>query len=199
MSEKGSLLIGIDEAGRGALAGPLYVAAVLGDKSLNFSKDSKSINAEQREELFKEIEAKAEAIGVGRASAAEIDTVGLAQALTKAARDAFSHLSKQDVDIVIDGPFDFLKLDGKKVETIVDADKTVPQVSAASIVAKVLRDRFMKEANVSYPGWGFERHVGYGTKEHLKKLENTNPTPLHRRSFKPLSNGRMDWLFGQKS
>jgi len=180
--------VGIDEAGRGALAGPLVVAAVVGESNkLRFCKDSKRLSAKKRDDYFDEIYNEADSIGIGWASAGFIDKHGLSKALTRAAQIAFSQISQKNHPIIIDGPYDFLKLKIKNIQAVIKADSKYKQVSAASIVAKVSRDRYMYSQSKKFPGWEFDKHVGYGTKKHLEELINSEPTKLHRKSFKPLN------------
>jgi len=183
-----SLLVGIDEAGRGALAGPLYVCALLGgEQDLLFARDSKTLSRESRGRMARQILTGAQSVGVGWVSASTIDRLGLSKSLTLATRRAFSRISYENQPIVIDGPFDFLKLEGKNVKTVIGADLSIKQVSAASIIAKTRRDQHMFRQARLYPGWDFDKHVGYGTKEHLAKINEREPTKLHRKSFRPIN------------
>jgi ribonuclease HII len=178
------VICGIDEAGRGPLAGPVVAAAVIlparaRPKGLN---DSKVLTEAARARLFDEIMACGE-VGVGQASAAEIDALNIRQATLLAMRRAFAALGGASAAL-IDGndPPDL----GCPVEAIIDGDAHVPLIAAASIIAKVTRDRLMIAACSDYPGYGFSAHKGYGAPAHLAALAALGPCPIHRMSFKPV-------------
>lgn len=184
-------ILGIDEVGRGPWAGPLVVGAcVLGDAKIDGLTDSKKLSAKRREILAAEIHEKAHC-GLGWVSAAELDEIGLSAALRKACRDAVSQISQQDCafhEIIIDGTVNFLS-DTKLspyVQVLKKADLLVPEVSAASIIAKVARDNYMVELAKQYPEYGFEKHVGYGTAAHRDALIKFGVCPQHRKSFRPI-------------
>ena len=181
-------ILGIDEVGRGPWAGPLVVGAcVLGDAQIEGLTDSKKLTPKKREALVPVIREKA-AVGLGWVSAEELDRIGLSQALCKAARAAVKQIKVPFHEIVIDGTVNFLRdtpLAGH-VQVLKKADLLVPEVSAASIVAKVTRDEYMYKLADKYPGYGFEKHVGYGTAAHKAALEKLGPCPEHRKSFKPI-------------
>ena len=182
-------ILGIDEVGRGPWAGPLVVGAcVLGDAQIEGLTDSKKLTPKKREALAPVIREKA-AVGLGWVSAEELDRIGLSQALCKAARAAVKQIKVPFHEIVIDGTVNFLRdtpLAGH-VQVLKKADLLVPEVSAASIVAKVARDEYMYKLAEKYPGYGFEKHVGYGTAAHKAALEKLGPCPEHRKSFKPIA------------
>ena len=193
------MILGIDEVGRGPYAGPLVIGAcVLGDwqnsenaEWIEKLTDSKKLSAKRREELYVLIKEKALATAAGWVSSAEIDEVGLSEALRLATRRAVEQIQKTKVpfsEIIIDGTMNFLvgtKLE-KYVSTLKKGDFLVKEVSAASILAKVERDKYMAELDAVYPGYGFGKHVGYGTAAHQKAMEEFGLTPEHRRSFRPV-------------
>lgn len=177
--------LGVDEVGRGCWAGPLVAGAVLLNQPIPGLRDSKKLTKKRREVLAAEIKASAAAIGVGWVSAEELDKIGLTAAVGLAMHRAVAAISADYDAIIVDGNYNFLA-DDPRATTLIRADDSVPAVSAASIIAKVARDDFMNEAAGQYPGYGFDRHVGYGTAEHLRALQQHGPTALHRRSFKPV-------------
>lgn len=189
------MIVGIDEVGRGPWAGPLVMGAVVLGCEIEGLADSKVLTKKRREELDVEIRARARAVGLGWVSANEIDTLGLAAALQLACRRALEQIDALGVayhEIIIDGTINFLKETGRGgyVTTLKKADSLVPSVSAASIVAKVARDRYMAEQDEVYPGYKFGSHVGYGTAAHRAAIEALGVTPLHRLSFAPLQKYR---------
>jgi ribonuclease HII len=190
--------LGLDEVGRGCWAGPLVAAAVVLDpkwpvKGLN---DSKKLSRLQRERLAVLIESQALAFGTGWVGPEAIDISGITNAVKTAMQEAYSEVMRQlgkagaarlELAVIIDGNYNFMPgVSG--ATTLVGADGSVPEVGAASIIAKVARDEYMYRAAVQYPGYGFERHVGYGTAQHIAALARNGVTPLHRRSFKPVRN-----------
>ena len=181
-------ILGIDEVGRGPWAGPLVVGAcVLGDAQIEGLTDSKKLTPKKREALAPIIREKA-SCGLGWVSAQELDEIGLSAALCKACREAVSQIKTPFHEIIIDGTVNFLR--GTKLEPYVQvltkADLLVPEVSAASIVAKVARDQYMVELREKYPGYGFEKHVGYGTAAHKAAIEKLGVCDEHRKSFRPI-------------
>lgn len=181
-------IAGVDEAGRGPLAGPVYAAAVILNPKRRILglQDSKLLTAEKRESLFEQILKNALAWGVGRAEVWEIDKYNILQATFLSMRRAVAQLAltlKPD-KVWVDGNQN-PKLD-YPTEMIISGDKTVPAISAASILAKVLRDREMAELDQAFPGYGFAKHKGYGTKEHLNALQKLGACVLHRTSFAPV-------------
>lgn len=185
------MVLGIDEVGRGPWAGPLVVGAVVLGDAIEGLDDSKKLLKKRREVLESEIMQHAKAVGLGWVSANEIDTLGLSQALRLATVRAVKEVDESGVsysEIIIDGTVNFLSdtPKGSYVATIPKADGLIPAVSAASIVAKVARDRFMEEQDAVYPGYSFASHAGYGTAKHRAAIEQLGVTPLHRLSFGPL-------------
>ncbi len=179
------MIVGIDEVGRGAWAGPLVVGAVLlGGVEIAGLTDSKKLTKKQREALDIEIRQKALGVGLGWVSAKEIDRIGLSQALKLASRRAVAHIRHEYREIIIDGTVRLL--DDPRVTLMKKADLLVPSVSAASIVAKVARDNYMRHVDGVFPGYKFTGHVGYGTAAHRAAIGELGVTPLHRLSFAPL-------------
>jgi ribonuclease HII len=179
------MIVGIDEVGRGAWAGPLVVGAVLlGGASIEGLTDSKKLTKKQRELLDLEIRQKALAIGLGWVSAKHIDQIGLSQALKLASQRAIAYIRHDYAEIIIDGTFAFL--DDPRVTVMPKADLLVPSVSAASIVAKVARDNYMRHIDDVFPGYRFTSHVGYGTAAHRKAIDELGASPLHRLTYAPL-------------
>ncbi len=189
------MILGIDEVGRGPWAGPLVVGAVVLDGTqIDGLTDSKKLTKKRREALHDEIHKKAAAVGLGWVEAREIDEIGLSASLALATRRAMEQIKAPYHEIIIDGTINFLKdtSKGKYVTTMKKADLLVPSVSAASIVAKVTRDRFMTEQDAIYPGYKFASHVGYGTAAHRAAIDKLGVTPLHRLSFAPLQKYSVD-------
>lgn len=174
---------GIDEAGRGPLAGDVYAAAVILDDGIEIDglNDSKKLTEKKREELFDEIISKARSFCIATASVEEIEQLNILQAALLAMKRAVSGLDVTPEYALVDGnKFPPIDIDG---ETVVKGDGTSASIAAASILAKVSRDRYMKEAAEKYPKWQFERHKGYGTKLHYEMLDKYGPSPIHRMSF----------------
>ena len=178
-------LVGIDEVGRGSWAGPLVAAAVMLDKPIDGLKDSKLLSKSQREHFARLIIESGAIVGIGWCDVDTINNDGLTSAVTKAMSDALSKITAEYDEVVIDGSYNFLQ-NIKNVKVIPKADNLVPAVSAASIVAKVYRDKWMTELSKEFPAYGFEKHVGYGTKEHIEKLKANGPCSLHRVFYKPV-------------
>ena len=174
---------GLDEAGRGPLAGPVVAAAVIIDpaRRIRGVRDSKLVPVERRAELFTEIQARAIGIGVGIVDHETIDRINILQATRLAMTQALAALVPSP-DLVIT---DFVTLPGLPCpqHNLVDGDARCATVAAASIVAKVTRDRLMLEADRQFPQYGFARHKGYATVDHLAALDRHGPSPLHRRTF----------------
>lgn len=185
-----SMILGIDEVGRGPWAGPLVVGAVvLGNATIEGLTDSKKLSAKRRDSLDVLIREQAAGWGLGWVQADELDQLGLAKALRVATIRAVEAVHTPYNEIIIDGTINFLKetTKGKYVTTLAKADLLIPSVSAASIIAKVARDAFMAKQATQYPGYGFERHVGYGTAMHRLAIDTLGITPLHRTSFAPIA------------
>lgn len=180
------MLAGVDEVGRGPLAGPVIAAAVILDPSRPITglRDSKKLTAARRAELAEIIESQALAVGIGRAEVAEIDLLNILRASLLAMERAVANLAVQPDVVYVDGNVT-PKLAMPAV-AIIGGDDRVASISAASIVAKVIRDREMDRAAAHYPNYGFERHKGYATAAHLEALERFGPSPLHRLSFAPI-------------
>lgn len=176
-------LAGIDEAGRGPLAGPVVAAAVIigPERRIKGLADSKLLTAEQRDALFERITERAVAIGVGIVDHETIDRINILQATRRAMIEALAALSVAP-DFVIT---DFVALRDLTCpqRNLIDGDARCASVAAASIIAKVTRDRLMLEADRTFPEYGFARHKGYATPEHLAALDRLGPCPLHRRTF----------------
>jgi ribonuclease HII len=180
-------IAGIDEAGRGPLAGPVSVAAVILDPD-NLPRgldDSKALSESDRERLYEQIMKKALAVSVALASAREIDRINIRQATLEAMSRAAKSLSLAPVHVLVDGK-DVPKGLPCSGEAIVKGDATSFSIAAASIIAKVTRDRLMTRLAVRYPAYGFESHAGYGTKAHLAAIAEHGPCPYHRFTFSPL-------------
>lgn len=182
------LIAGVDEAGRGPLAGPVVAAAViLNDaRPIPGLNDSKKLSAKRREALFLEICEHAEAYAIAEASVQEIDTLNILQASLLAMQRAVEALPIPPHKILVDGTFCPKVLMASKA--IIGGDALIPAISAASILAKVYRDRLMDALDQTYPEYGFAKHAGYGTKFHLAALQKHGATPIHRLSFAPLRN-----------
>jgi len=181
-------ILGIDEVGRGPWAGPLVVGACLLPEPIDGLTDSKKLSAKKREAIAIDIRKKAD-FGLGWIPAQELDQLGLTESLCKACREAVSQIEGNFDQIIIDGTINFLR--GTKYEKLVQvvpkADFLVPEVSAASIIAKVSRDQYMYELANKFPGYSFEKHVGYGTAAHKKALAELGPCDEHRKSFRPIA------------
>jgi len=189
-------LIGCDEAGRGALCGPVVVAAVFFDPSLlpprllGALDDSKRLTARSRQALAVEIQ-QAGLVAVAASSAARIDSDGIRAMTLDAMRRAILRLGLAE-RVLIDG-LDIPSDTGLHCEAVVKGDATVPQIAAASIIAKTTRDRLMAGLGVRHPGYRWERNAGYGTADHLAALTRLGPTRHHRWSFAPVSERRAAW------
>lgn len=183
------MILGIDEAGRGPWAGPLVVGAVvLGGATIDGLDDSKILTKKRREQLYEQI--KQQATGAtGWVSAAELDEIGMSEALRLATRRAVQQIHTPYHEIIIDGTINLLKgaTHEQYVTCLAKADALIPSVSAASIVAKVERDRYMAELDEKYPGYGFAQHAGYGVAKHRAAIEQLGVTSEHRLSFAPLA------------
>lgn len=176
-------ICGIDEAGRGPLAGPVVAAACIlpKDATILFLNDSKKLSEKRRDNLFDEIIAKAVSYGIGIVSEKEIDELNILQATYKAMRIAVSQLSVTP-DILLNDAVRIPELVLRQVP-IVKGDAKSVSIAAASVLAKVTRDRMMLEYDAQYPGYGFARHKGYGTAEHINAIKTIGPCEIHRRTF----------------
>lgn len=178
-------IAGIDEVGRGPLAGPVISAAVIlhPDKPIYGLDDSKKLSLAKRTQLFDEINEKAIAVGIGVVPADEIDRINILQATKKAMNLAVAELPVAADYLLVDA----VKLDNPlPQEVIIKGDLRSNSIAAASIIAKVTRDNMMIDYDKQYPGYGFSSNAGYGTKAHLEGLEDRGATPIHRRSFSPV-------------
>ena len=177
-------IAGIDEAGRGALAGPVVAAAVIlpADCQLSGVIDSKQLTPKKRAELFDEIRCTAVAVGVGCVDNREIDRINILQATMGAMAQAIAQITPAPDYALVDGthlPEIFLP-----AEAIPKGDTLIQSIAAASIIAKVTRDRLMIDFDETYPGYGFQAHKGYGTVLHRQAIAQLGPCPIHRRSFR---------------
>jgi ribonuclease HII len=177
---------GIDEVGRGPLAGPVVAAAVILPEGcwMRGVDDSKKLTAEKRQELYGQIVASCVCWGVGAASAAEIDRINIRRATALAMQRAIRRLSCPPAHLLVDG-LAVPELGLEAQTAIVDGDAKVHSIAAASIIAKVTRDRLMERLALRHPAYGWERNKGYGTPEHLEALDLHGPTKHHRQSFQP--------------
>lgn len=177
---------GVDEAGRGPLAGPVVAAAVILDphRPIEGLQDSKRLTAARRELLYEEIQEKALAWAVASADVGEIDRINILQATMLAMQRAVEALQPTAQHALIDG--NRCPLLACPAQAIVKGDSRVAAISAASIMAKVTRDREMLSLDLQYPGYGLARHKGYPSKAHIEALENLGVTPIHRRSYAPV-------------
>lgn len=181
------LIAGVDEAGRGPLAGPVVAAAVILDdlNPIIGLADSKKLTAIKRERLFDEIRAKALCCSIAEATVEEIDELNILQATMLAMRRAVEGLRLKPTKVLVDG--NRLPVLDVLAEAIVKGDSKVQAISAASILAKVHRDRWCQELHAQYPQYGFDGHKGYGTAAHLQALKEHGATPWHRKSFAPVA------------
>jgi ribonuclease HII len=181
------LLAGVDEAGRGPLAGPVVAAAVILDDQnpIKGLADSKKLTARQRDRLYDEIRAKALCCSVAEASVEEIDQINILQATLLAMRRAVEGLRLKPHKVLVDG--NRLPVLDVLAEAIVQGDAKVQAISAASILAKVHRDRWCETIDRDYPQYGFASHKGYGTAVHMQALKTYGATPWHRQSFAPVA------------
>jgi ribonuclease HII len=187
-SEGRSIVAGVDEAGRGPLAGPVVAAAVVfpaGMKPIRGLRDSKVLPPQKRERLARVVRARAIAIGVGAASVREIDRINIRRATILAMQRALVRLGLEPGGILVDGLW--LPELGRPHDAIVDGDACCQSIAAASVIAKTLRDRLMRLLAARYPVYAWADNKGYGTPEHLEALQALGPTRHHRHSFEPVA------------
>lgn len=180
-------IAGVDEAGRGSLVGPVVAAAVILDRELPGLDDSKRLFPKRREELAEAIRREAVAWAIGRSERGEIDRLGIHQATLLAMRRAVLALREPPEKVLVDGRF--LPELPFPAEAVVGGDRRFPCIAAASILAKVFRDREMVLLDAFAPSYGIARHKGYPTSDHLEALEEKGPSPWHRLSFRPCHDG----------
>ncbi len=180
------IIAGVDEVGRGSLIGPVYAAAVILNKSINKKdlKDSKKISKNQRERFFKIIK-KNSIWSIGIASIEEIEKLNILNASLLAMKRAIKKLKKKPSLVLIDGN-KLPKLQNYNLKYIIKGDQKIPSISAASIIAKVSRDRFITKLSKKFKKYAWENNFGYGTKEHLNALKKFGPTKYHRKNFSPI-------------
>lgn len=176
-------ICGIDEVGRGPLAGPVVAGAVIlpKDSRILYINDSKKLSPQKREELYDVIRKEAVAIGIGMASCERIDEINILQATYEAMRSAIGQLAVQP-DLLLNDAVTIPQVDIPQVPIIKGDAKSI-SIGAASIIAKVYRDRMMEEYDKMYPGYGFASNKGYGSQEHIQALKKLGPCPIHRKSF----------------
>ncbi len=198
MSEPGNrrvltppLIAGVDEAGRGPLAGPVVAAAVILDqrRPIVGLADSKTLNAEKRERLAAKIREQALAVAVAVVGPETIDRINILQATMEAMRAAIEQLQPQPLLVRVDG--NRAPRISTPVQTVIGGDRSDRAISAASIIAKTHRDALMLALHAQFPEYGFDRHKGYPTPGHLEALERLGPTPAHRRSFRPVRQAKL--------
>lgn len=185
-----SLLLGVDEAGRGPLAGPVVVAAVLLGpelpRDLSAARDSKLLSAVERERLYEIIRGGALSVSVAWAHPREIERINILAATLQAMRRAVLRVPAAQALVVVDGNRPIPGLARPQL-SVVDGDRRSLAVACASIVAKVVRDRWMARLDRMHPGYGLSRHKGYGTEAHMESLSRLGPSPIHRRTFAPVA------------
>ena len=180
------VIAGVDEVGRGSLVGPVYAAAVILNKSINkkFLKDSKSLSKNNREILAKYIKNNS-TWAISKATVKEIEKINILHASLLAMKRAIKKLKKKPSLVLVDGnklPF----MNRYKLKAIIKGDQKIPSISAASIIAKVTRDKMITNLAKKFEGYYWDKNYGYGTKQHLKAIKNLGVTPHHRKTFSPI-------------
>jgi ribonuclease HII len=181
------IIAGVDEVGRGSLVGPVYAAAVILGKSIQkkLLKDSKTLTKDKREILAKYI--KKDCIwAIGKSSVKEIEKINILNASLLAMKRAIQKLKKKPTLVLIDGN-KLPKMKNYKLRSIIKGDQKIPSISAASIVAKVVRDKMITELGKKFKGYYWDQNYGYGTKQHLKAIKNLGVTQHHRKTFSPIN------------
>ena len=181
------IIAGVDEVGRGSLIGPVYASAVILKKSINqkLLKDSKSLSKKEREYLCKYIK-KNSTWSIGKASVKEIEKLNILQASLLAMKRAIKKLKKKPTHVLIDGN-KTPELENYNLKSVIKGDKKIPSISAASIIAKVSRDKLITTLSKKNKGYDWDKNFGYGTKHHLKALKKLGITKHHRKTFSPIS------------
>ncbi len=194
-SSKGTIITGVDEVGRGCLAGPVYTAAVildyealdkLDDKTKGLIRDSKKLSHLQRKKIVPIIEEISVSYSITYCDAREIEKYGIVGATFESMKKSIKGLSEKAELVLIDGNAKIPNFETDQIN-LIGGDSICYNIAAASILAKEARDEMMKKAGEDYPGYGFERHVGYGTKVHMEALKELGVTPIHRRNFAPVA------------
>jgi len=192
-SEGYKLIVGLDEAGRGPLAGPVVASGVvISDLSqvIPEVRDSKKMTEKQRDKAYLEIKKLSLAYGIGLVGPREIDKMGIQKAVLQAMTTAVEIIERKlnsKVDYIIADGMNILSIKNYKMEKITKGDLHHYSIAAGSVLAKVTRDRIMREYHEKYPEYGFDTHVGYGTKKHMEALKKYGATEIHRRSFSPVN------------
>jgi ribonuclease HII len=192
-SEGYKLVLGLDEAGRGPLAGPVVAGGVVITKESEIIptvRDSKKMTEKQREEAFGKIQKSVLAYGVGIVGSSEIDEIGIQEAVLKAMTIVLEVIEaklNERVDYIIGDGTNILSIPRYKMVKIKEGDLLHYSISAGSVLAKVTRDRIMREYHERYPEYGFDTHVGYGTKKHIEAIKKFGITEIHRKSFAPIN------------
>mgnify|MGYP005996918379 FL=1 len=184
------IIAGVDEVGRGSLVGPVYAAAVILNKSINkkLLKDSKTVAKNKRELLSSYIK-KNSIWAISKASVKEIEKINILQASLLAMKRAIKKLKKKPSHVLIDGN-KLPKLSNYKLKSVIRGDQRIPSISAASIIAKVARDKVITNLGKKFKGYQWDQNYGYGTKQHLKAIKKLGITPQHRKTFSPINKAK---------